>query len=142
MILSVIKAILKHLMVLLGCIHMTCGPQGALQAVAWMSMLANYSLENGLARGVVDTFSGERPCAMCLMIADTDFGNGGSSEAPNPERRNLSSSLLQEWQAARSIHLASPRGRDMAAHGMRPPGIIACFSQVVSGPDTPPPQAA
>lgn len=72
MILRFMKPALKHLMVLLGCVHMTCGPQGALQAVAWISMLANYSLENGVAQGVVDTFSGERPCAMCMKI-DPDW---------------------------------------------------------------------
>ncbi len=98
-----VKTAMKHLMVLLGCVHMTCGPQGALQAVAWVSMLANYSLENGVAQGVVDTFSGERPCAMCLMIADTDFDGNGSSEAPSPERRGFSQSLPQEWQTARAM---------------------------------------
>ena len=142
MILSAIKSTLKHLMVLLGCVHMTCGPQGALQAVAWVSMLASYSLENGVARGVVDTFSGDRPCGMCLKIADTDFGNDGSSEAPNPERRNHSPSLLQEWQAARSTHFAPPAGRMPATCGARPPAAIAGSSRGPAGPDTPPPRAA
>lgn len=142
MILSAIKSTLKHLMVILGCIHMTCGPQGALQAVAWISMLANYSLENGMAQGVVDTFSGERPCAMCLKIADTDFGNGKSTEAPNPERRNLSPSLLQEWQATRSSHVAPPSARALAIQYNRPPAMVAWRSRCIGGPDAPPPRAA
>lgn len=105
-------------------------------------MLANYSLENGVTQGVVDTFSGERPCAMCLKIADTDFGNGKSSEAPNPERRHLPSSLLQEWQATRSTHLAPPSGRALAIHSNRPPAVVDWRSRCIGGPDAPPPRAA
>lgn len=133
---------LKHLMVLLGCVHMTCGPQGALQAVAWVSMLANYSLENGVAQGVVDTFSGERPCAMCLKIADTDFGGDGSPEAPSSERRVFSQSLPQEWQSARAMHLAQPTGRALEVRVGRAAASMDVDSRVPAGPDTPPPRLA
>jgi len=140
MILALAKTAMKHLMVLLGCVHMTCGPQGALQAVAWVSMLANYSLENGVAQGVVDTFSGERPCAMCLMIADTDFDGNGSSEAPLPERRGFSQSLPQEWQTARRTHLAPPAGRVLEMHVGRATAAIDADSRGPARPDTPPPR--
>lgn len=105
-------------------------------------MLANYSLENGVAQGVVDTFSGERPCGMCLKIADTDFGGGGSSEAPGPERRNFSPSLPQEWQAVRGMHLAAPHGRVLEMRHGRAPESMDGFSRGPGRPDTPPPRMA
>jgi len=138
----IVKPVMKHLLVLFGCVHMACGPQGALQVVAWVSMLANYSLENGVAQGVVDTFSGERPCAMCLKIADTDFGGDGSSEAPSPERRVFLQSLPQEWQVMRGMHLAPPSGRALVVRVGRAVAAIDADSRGPAGPDTPPPRFA
>ncbi len=134
------KSTLKHLLVLLGCIHMMCGPQGALQMVAWASMLASYSLENGVSQGVTDTFSGERPCALCLKLAATDFGEDGSGDPLHSERRGLSITLVQEWQAARVALLSPPRGRELAMCAMRAPAVIAAMSRGAGGPDTPPPR--
>lgn len=139
---SFLKSVLKHLMVVLGCVHMTCGPQGALQAVAWISMLANYSLENGMAQGVVDTFSGERPCEMCLKIADTDFGGAGSSDAPAPKRSGFTLNLPQEWQAARRMDLTAPDGHALKMRPARAPSSIDGCSRGPLGPDTPPPRVA
>lgn len=142
MALSLAKSTLKHLLVLMGCIHMTCGPQGALQMVAWASMLASYSLENGVVQGVADTFSGERPCAMCLKIAATETGDDGPADPLHSERRGFSPGLLQEWQAARTTRVSPPAGRQLAITGARAPAVITGGSRTACGPDTPPPQLA
>lgn len=130
----------KYLMVLLGCVHMTCGPQGALQVVAWASMLASYSFEYGVAKGVVDTFSGERPCAMCEMLAETKSDGDGSPDAPNPERRTAAPGMAQEWQAARNTRFDPPVGRALEGGGCRPPARLGGDSRVTCGPDAPPPR--
>lgn len=44
------------------------GHWAILQTVAWAQMIRDYSQEGGLASGVVQTFSGERPCGMCKSI--------------------------------------------------------------------------
>ncbi len=46
------------------------GPLALLQVVAWTGMLWNYSRDQGIAVAVVDTFSGEKPCDLCLTIQE------------------------------------------------------------------------
>lgn len=41
------------------------GPAMLTQELAWARMLVEYSAERGVVRGVVETFDGEHPCAMC-----------------------------------------------------------------------------
>jgi len=137
-----IKSIARHLMVWLGCLHVTCGPLGFLQFIAWATMLANYSLEDGLARGIADTFSGERPCAMCLKIAESAPDQGRKPEAPHPERTAPAIQLPQHWQPAISLRLDPPPARDLARlRGKTGTGEML-ISALPSGPDTPPPRLA
>lgn len=44
------------------------GPLGFFQVVAWSGMMISYSAESGLAQGMKDTFSGEKPCPLCCAI--------------------------------------------------------------------------
>lgn len=46
------------------------GPAMLLQEVAWMRMLATYTQERGLKRGVVETFDGNHPCELCLKASE------------------------------------------------------------------------
>jgi len=42
------------------------------QLIAWGTMLPTYSIEAGSwNRGVTDTFSGEKPCQLCVAIQET-----------------------------------------------------------------------
>jgi hypothetical protein len=40
----------------------------ALQSVAWMGMLVRYSQSEPLSTAVEETFSGERPCTLCIFV--------------------------------------------------------------------------
>lgn len=41
------------------------GPAMLVQEVAWVKMLVSYTQERGLKRGVIETFDGKHPCALC-----------------------------------------------------------------------------
>jgi hypothetical protein len=56
-------ALVVALMVSIG------GHWGMLQAIAWATMLRDYTEERGLIDGLKDTFDGEHACAMCEKIA-------------------------------------------------------------------------
>jgi hypothetical protein len=46
------------------------GHWAVLQSVAWFSMLANYSSQDGLVAGVSKTFDGQHPCALCKAVEE------------------------------------------------------------------------
>lgn len=56
------------------CILMAFGLSGGevylalLQGMAWTGMVVTYSMDQGLRRGITDTFSGDAPCAMCCAV--------------------------------------------------------------------------
>jgi len=130
----------KHLMVCLGSIHITCGPLGFLQLVAWTGMLATYSMEDGIAKGVADTFSGERPCTMCIMIAESATDQSPAPEAPHPDRNSPAPSLGHHWQSPRSICIAPPPARNPNDADSNPFPDEMMVSILQSGPETPPPR--
>jgi len=41
-----------------------------LQVVAWSQMIAQYTAEKGLVKGIEETFDGEHGCAMCRLIEE------------------------------------------------------------------------
>lgn len=135
-----IRATLKHLMVFLGCVHITCGPLGFLQIIAWATMLASYSMEDGLTRGIADTFSGDRPCAMCLKIAESNTDHKRAPEAPNPERTASTSHMPQPWQNPGSIHLVPPSSHDLAHYLTGSYRDEVMISGLRTGPEPPPPR--
>ena len=63
-----LKKLFQLLMVIFGCLHLTGGPHALVQSYAWISMIIQYSKNDGIAKGVKDTFSGERPCHLCKKI--------------------------------------------------------------------------
>lgn len=77
------KAGLKSLLVLTS-LWLLAGPLAVLQLGAWTWMIASYSQESSLQQAVEETFSGERPCAMCCMI--TEVEETEQQEAPEPQR--------------------------------------------------------
>jgi hypothetical protein len=53
-------------------IFLLCGgPMASMQVVAWSSMLWSYSQTYGFEEAVSMTFSGEKPCSLCLAIQKT-----------------------------------------------------------------------
>ena len=53
-----------------------------MQTYAWAGMLISYSKEDGLLKGAKETFSGEKPCALCCKIAAARKSDGKSKELP------------------------------------------------------------
>lgn len=62
---------LRLISVLCICLFLTGGHYGMLQCVAWAGMLWSYSEEDGLIQAAQDTFSGEKPCHLCVAIAES-----------------------------------------------------------------------
>ena len=62
------------------------GPALLVQEVAWAGMLVNYSRENGLARGVVETFDGSRPCPLCRAAEKLRKETTPEKDRPEPPR--------------------------------------------------------
>ena len=53
---------------LLSLVSLLGGDWFLLQSIAWGRMLVNYSAAYGFQEGVVRTFDGDHPCAMCCAI--------------------------------------------------------------------------
>ncbi|TVR48230.1 MAG: hypothetical protein EA425_14790 [Puniceicoccaceae bacterium] len=52
-------------------LHLSGGYWAALQGVAWMKMIVDYSAAEGsLGRGLSATFGGENPCDLCRAIQE------------------------------------------------------------------------
>ena len=47
-----LKKLFQLLMVICGCLHLTGGPYALVQSYAWISMIIQYSKDDGLAKGV------------------------------------------------------------------------------------------
>ena len=65
------RALLKSLLFATS-LWLLAGPLAILQLGAWGWMIASYAQESDLQQAVEDTFSGERPCAMCSMIVKVE----------------------------------------------------------------------
>ena len=61
---------LTHLLVLAAFLFSCGGQWYALQCIAWVKMIHDYSQSVPLAEAVGMTFSGKYPCAICKAIAD------------------------------------------------------------------------
>ena len=55
----------------------------AMQVYAWARMVVTYSGESGLAKGLQDTFSGEKPCKYCKAIQAERTDRDESPDAVN-----------------------------------------------------------
>lgn len=59
---------LRSCLLLSVCSWLAVGPLALLQLGAWSWMVVDYAREDGAARALAQTFSGERPCGMCRFI--------------------------------------------------------------------------
>ena len=82
-----LKTFAQSLLALAACLYLSGSHLAFLQLVAWSGMLVSYSAEAGLADGLRDTFSGEKPCSMCKAIsAARNQESSGEGKAPAPTR--------------------------------------------------------
>lgn len=129
----------RHLVVALGCLHLVGGPVAVLQVVAWAGMLARYTAEDGLVQGVTDTFSGERPCSLCLKVRDME------REAPDPAwpsdqgQRRLVEALGQSLRSTEFLSLPNPH-RHLLVRSAGGWVEMDRPEDPAEGPETPPPR--
>ena len=119
--------------------HLLGGPIAILQTVAWASMLVSYSVEDGLLQGVTDTFSGERPCGLCLQVREMEHDDPAPALPAGDERRRAAEALGQSIRVSAPIEMPRPGIKVLAWLGrisggaMRPEGLG-------EDPETPPPE--
>jgi len=97
---------LGHLACVIAFFAICGGHWAVLQTVAWAQMLRDYSQESGLAAAIQQTFSGERPCSMCVNIAQ-----GQQKESQSPAFVSLAKKL-EGVPAAVPVRIPRPIGRE------------------------------
>lgn len=89
----------RCLMAWLACLHLFGGPVALLQVVGWGGMLVSYTAEDGLAKGVADTFSGERPCPLCEAVKELEDDRSDPALPGGEVGRRLAEMMGQAWRA-------------------------------------------
>ncbi|MFT3992080.1 MAG: hypothetical protein QM680_11780 [Luteolibacter sp.] len=79
-----------------------------MQAVAWATMLVDYSKEDGFLQGARDTFSGEKPCDMCRKI-QASKQTEPKEKAPVVPLSSLSFKAMHELLPVEILALTAPR---------------------------------
>lgn len=129
----------RHLLVALGCLHLLGGPVAILQVIAWAGMLVTYTAEDGLAQGVTDTFSGERPCPLCLTVREMEREQDAPALPPGENQRRLAEVLGQSLRVAEGVELPEP-GRTMLVSNGGRIADAARPDEMSTGPEAPPPR--
>jgi hypothetical protein len=117
-------------------IHLAGGPYALVQTYAWAGMLVSYSKEDGLLKGAKETFSGEKPCALCCKIAEAkkSDSDGKSKELPvSPTVK-----LLKEMLPSSRLALSPPRF--VEAPKVMFPGMNLSAETMAFAPPVPPPR--
>lgn len=115
------------------------GPLVLLQLIAWAGMLVSYTAEDGLVRGMKDTFSGERPCALCKHIEAAESEESAPALPSRDDQRRLAESLGQCFRDPEPVQVPA------AFRGEGRPGLSRRAESRMPGrgrpsPETPPPR--
>jgi hypothetical protein len=116
------------------------GPAMLTQEVAWVGMLVSYTRDRGLARGVVETFDGNHPCAMCAKASKMRENEGEKEPA---ERNPGTKRLLLAWAEMilpHGLRLKNPVAVDCSVE--KPRGLLLVCGRGRIAPGTPPPRFA
>jgi hypothetical protein len=134
-----LKKIFRFLMVIFGCLHLAGGPYALIQTCAWIGMIVTYSQKDGIAQGVRDTFSGEKPCHLCTKIATA---KKDESKQPLSKDVDLSalSKLRTECLAQEIIRLKPPHHVEHQPQSILDRGVW--MSRWLDAPVSPPPELA
>jgi len=103
-----------------------------------MMMLVTYSAKDGIVTGVKDTFSGDRPCALCRSIESAKIQTPAESESPVNLPSNSHPLLFQVM-----LPVSHDGLRERTASRFLPPGFSdrrRVWQSVVMKVETPPPQ--
>lgn len=127
--------VLRLIPVIFICLLLTGGHYGMMQCVAWAGMLWTYSEQDGLAQGVMDTFSGEKPCCLCEAIEKVKQQD---PESPDPPMQSAGLAKLKELQCPQGLLLKSPAARDVKLRLLVEPLLLV--GQLRERPTSPPPR--
>lgn len=131
-----LRALLRYLIVAIGCLHLCGGHYGVLQVVAWSQMIVEYSGEKGLVQGALDTFDGDHPCSLCISISESKKENKQDPFSP----ANHQGFELKGLLAPEITSFVSARSRKLPSLGY--PDPTPSFSQLSARPPNPPPRMA
>jgi hypothetical protein len=133
-----IKSLMKRICAA-GLILLMQGPAMMVQEVAWAKMLVTYTREKGLARGVVETFDGNHPCAMCAKAADLRKREGGDPPGRPQEEKPFRISWGDMMMAE---SLALPRDSESELRSQAIPECGKPAGRCKDSPIPPPPERA
>ncbi len=122
-----------------GLVLLMQGPAMLTQEVAWVVMLVSYTRDRGLARGVVETFDGNHPCAMCAKASKM---RENEDEKEPAERNPGTKRLLLVWAEMISppgLRLKNPGAVDCSAN--QPIAQLLACGRGRMAPGTPPPRS-
>ncbi|WP_193214388.1 hypothetical protein [Luteolibacter marinus] len=131
----VLKRFFQLLLVSLGCLHLAGGPYLLVQSIAWAGMLVRYTQQDGLLKGTIDTFSGDKPCALCCKIADSKRHDRGETPA-----LPAGATKLLELIPVTVVTVSPPRFT--AAPAVTFAGLDPALDEGGQSPPVPPPRAA
>lgn len=100
-------------------------------------MIRDYSAEAGLAKGVADTFSGEKPCSLCCKIAEVKSAENSEKEPLVPQIEV--SKQLKDFIASSYLeNLKDPVAIDLPETHFA--SYLLSLGSSGSGPSPPPPR--
>ena len=120
---------LTHLIVLAAFVFSCGGQWYALQCVAWVKMLHDYSQMVPFTQAVSMTFSGQYPCEICKALAE-------KKQSENDKICSLDK-FEKKFFPPSALVPASPN-----ASAVRYMDVVSSFSDRTDTPPTPPPRFA
>ncbi len=100
----------------------------ALQSVAWVGMVIDYSKQASLTTALEKTFDGEHPCDLCKTV----------SKGRGEEQKNETLKQVVKFEAVLPVHLALTVPVGQPWHF---PCLIETPAALAFAPPTPPPLA-
>jgi hypothetical protein len=132
-----LKSLLRHFVLLLGCLHLVGGSYSLVQVYAWANMIFTYSKETGVSKAMTDTFSGEKPCSLCKKIAAAKVKESGDQPKPLVPASPLAKTAEPLFPPS-VVTLRAPRHTLYLAPDFVP--LAPAISMQRGSPPTPPPR--
>ena len=93
---------LARFLALIAAMQILGGHWAALQSVAWVTMVIDYSKQSSLGVALEKTFDGAHPCSLCNTV----------SKGRSDERRNETVKLLVKFEAVLAGDFVTPGPAD------------------------------
>lgn len=119
---------LSKLLALVAAVQILGGHWMALQSVAWVGMVIDYSKGASLSAAIEKTFDGAHPCSLCKTV----------SKGRSDEQKSESRKLVVKFEAVLSPSATAVAGVEQPAVF---PTLFETFASLAFPPPTPPPLA-